>query len=110
MPSKWATLSVYTVPSRAMAGATFNPGRCEPHGSVGGTEVGVGGHGSDAPLSLRLLNVPGQLVEFPGGALGTRVAKLTVTDVSSGATFTSQAFSTSFWFQGLPLVFNSITL
>jgi hypothetical protein len=70
----------------------------------------VGGHGSDAPLSLRLKNVPGQSVEFPGGAFGIRTAKVTVADVSSGATFASHAAATSFWPQGLPFVFNSMTL
>src|SRR5579863_214464 len=90
------------VPSGATAGATFIGGRWAPQSSVGGTEVGVGGQGRDAPLSPRRSKVPGQFVEFGGGASGTRILKVTLAGVSSGVTFTSQALLTSFSFHGLP--------
>ena len=58
----------------ATAGPTFTPGRCEPHNCVGALDLPGGGQGSDEPPSPKLKNVPGHLVEFPGGALGTRAA------------------------------------
>src|ERR1700691_6549526 len=98
------------VPSAETAGATLIPGRCEPQaaGKNGATAVGLGGQGK-AGWGFRLPKVPGQVSEVPGGAPGLSEAKVAKVEVSSGAIFTSQAPTASFWSQGLPTIFSSIT-
>src|ERR1700752_4549200 len=92
------------VPSAAIAGATLTPGRCEPHapGKNGAVDPELGGHGSVVAAFGNDAKVPGHDIEFPGGAFGTRVAKVTLVDESFGAIFTSHAFATSFVPQGSP--------
>src|SRR5579863_10136987 len=96
------------VPSGPTAGATLSAGRCEPHATVGGTAVGLGGQGNKDPPLGRSSKVPGQLVELPDGASGTSVEKVTMPELSPAVTFTNHAPATSL-VQGL-LRFSSITL
>jgi hypothetical protein len=72
----------------------LTPGRCDPQASVGGTDVGVGGHGN-AGLGLRLKNLPGQFAALPMGAFGTSDAYVAVLATFAEVTFTSHAPSTS---------------
>src|SRR6266851_5222896 len=85
------------VPSGAIAGATLTPGRWSPHAPEGGRKLG-----SYALVESNAVATPGQgRREFPKerthvvGAPGTRAAKLTLLELSSGAILTSQLPSAS---------------
>jgi len=76
------------VPSFAIAGATFTPGLCDPHGTDGGTAFTDGGQGSPVVKTPRHVSVA-------CGAAGVIVAYVTRDAVPSGAIFTSHALKTS---------------
>src|SRR5215471_17710202 len=86
------------VPSAAIAGAMFRPGRCCPHAAVGGTEVGLGGQGGLAPSTIvprAGTNWRSKLMKHwsvgAGGLAGAiRSTYLTLETESSLATLTSQ--------------------
>src|SRR5207253_7487124 len=48
---KCARLTVKIVPSAPIAGAALTPGRCDPHGMLGGIASGEGGHGRSLSLN-----------------------------------------------------------
>src|ERR1700687_187338 len=85
------------VPSGAIAGATLRPGRWGPHAPEGGRKLG-----SYALVESPEVVTPGQgrrafvkARTHVVGAPGTRVAKLTLLELSSGAILTSQLPSAS---------------
>ena len=75
------------MPSGPTAGGELRPGRCEPHMTLSGTAVGLGGHGS-----WPLPKMPRHMA-LEAGRPGVIEAQVAAVGMPFAATLTSQALT-----------------